>query len=87
MIPVFRSCQKEGDAKQADYYPSTSEKGEPLVLRPNDGEAENFALMGVDEIVERIVREEFKPNCAIVLVDFFIRWAITRLWLVSAIKD
>ena len=68
---------------QAPPEPGTSEEtldkaahqdGEPVILRPNDGEAETFSLMTSEEVVDRIVREEFKPNCAIVLVDFFIRW-------------
>lgn len=28
--------------------------------------------------MERIRRGEFKPNCALVLVDFFIRWGIVN---------
>ena len=54
---------------------SVPEKGDddPVVLRPNDGEAESFALMEAEEILDRMVKEEFKPNCAMVLVDFFIR--------------
>ena len=46
---------------------------EPVVLRPNDGEAESFALMPADEALDNMVKGEFKPNCALVLVDFFVR--------------
>ncbi|KAL8280410.1 hypothetical protein RQP46_007058 [Phenoliferia psychrophenolica] len=38
-----------------------------------DGEVESFSLMAVDEVVERMCRGEFKPNCAMVLIDFFQR--------------
>lgn len=32
----------------------------------NDGEVEGFEQMGIDEIVEKMVAGEFKPNCALV---------------------
>lgn len=51
----------------------TAENGNPVVLRPNDGEAESFSLMPAEEVLERMIEGEFKPNCALVLVDFFIR--------------
>ncbi|EPQ30340.1 uncharacterized protein PFL1_01866 [Pseudozyma flocculosa PF-1] len=46
---------------------------EETVLRPCDGEAESFVKMPVDEVVQRIKAGEFKPNCCLVLLDFFIR--------------
>lgn len=44
-----------------------------VVPRPNDGEVAGFELMGVDEVVRRMVDGEFKPNCGVCLVDFFLR--------------
>lgn len=32
---------------------------------PADGEVESFALMTVEEVVERLLAGEFKPNCAL----------------------
>ena len=45
--------------------------------KPNDGEVESFALVSIDEAC-RLVAEtkEFKPNVALVLVDFFVRHGI-----------
>ncbi|GAA5962149.1 hypothetical protein JCM3765_003875 [Sporobolomyces pararoseus] len=40
---------------------------------PADGEVESFELMGLEEVVKRMVDGEFKANCALVLIDFFIR--------------
>lgn len=40
---------------------------------PVDGEAEDFALMTLDEIYSRIKGGEFKPNCVLVIIDFLIR--------------
>lgn len=40
---------------------------------PEDGEAEDFTLMEVDELLERLHNHEFKPNCGLVVTDFLIR--------------
>ncbi|KAI9789837.1 MAG: hypothetical protein M1816_005754 [Peltula sp. TS41687] len=52
------------------------ELSEDEIPKPNDDEVESFHLMSVQE-VERAMRSgEFKPNCAVVLVDFFVRHGI-----------
>ncbi|GAA5990133.1 hypothetical protein JCM11641_001066 [Rhodosporidiobolus odoratus] len=40
---------------------------------PEDGEVESFDLMSIEEVVKKMVDGEFKPNCALVLIDFLIR--------------
>ncbi|EJD01888.1 uncharacterized protein FOMMEDRAFT_108903 [Fomitiporia mediterranea MF3/22] len=40
---------------------------------PLDGEVETFELLSLKDIIPRIHQELFKPNCALVLVDFMIR--------------
>ncbi|BGP47569.1 hypothetical protein JCM10450v2_003432 [Rhodotorula kratochvilovae] len=52
--------------------PDAGEGSQPST-NPADGEVESFALLPLDEVVQRMVDGEFKPNCALVLVDFFIR--------------
>ncbi|WFD32120.1 thiamine diphosphokinase [Malassezia sp. CBS 17886] len=42
-------------------------------LVPGDGEAESFELMTRDEIMALMFAGEFKPNCTLVLLDFFVR--------------
>ena len=49
------------------------EVGEDIEPRPGDDEVEGFSLMGVEEMKEALARGEFKPNCALVLLDFFVR--------------
>lgn len=44
-----------------------------IIPHPVDHEAEDFRLMGMDEVVSRMRNGEFKYNCAGVLIDFFIR--------------
>lgn len=40
---------------------------------PVDGEAEDFQLMSIDEVKNRMLADEFKPNCGLVIVDFLMR--------------
>ncbi|RAH68026.1 thiamine pyrophosphokinase-related protein [Aspergillus aculeatinus CBS 121060] len=50
--------------------------GADVVLQPGDSEVEQFHLLSVDETQAALARGEFKPNCAVVLIDFFIRHGI-----------
>ncbi|KAJ5713412.1 uncharacterized protein N7483_010593 [Penicillium malachiteum] len=44
-----------------------------LIPQPGDNEVEEFKLLTVEEVREALARGEFKPNCAVVIIDFFIR--------------
>ncbi|CAI6273854.1 unnamed protein product [Periconia digitata] len=46
---------------------------EDVILKPNDDEVEEFYLMSVDQVKTAMAQGEFKPNCALVMIDFFIR--------------
>lgn len=52
------------------------EVGEDVRPRPGDNEVEGFHLWTVEETQAALARDEFKPNCALVLLDFFIRHGI-----------
>lgn len=41
--------------------------------KPNDSEVEEFFLCSIDDIESRLSNSEFKPNCALVLLDFLVR--------------
>jgi 8-oxo-dGTP pyrophosphatase MutT (NUDIX family) len=43
---------------------------------PNDSEVEAFYLWTVREVQEHMQRGEFKPNCALYLLEFFVRRGI-----------
>lgn len=43
---------------------------------PCDDEVDQFYLLGVDELKEKLRNGDFKPNCAVVLLDFFVRHGI-----------
>ena len=41
--------------------------------RTNDDEVESFELVPLDRVVRDMLEGKFKPNCALVLVDFLVR--------------
>ncbi|KAF2703209.1 thiamine pyrophosphokinase [Pleomassaria siparia CBS 279.74] len=49
---------------------------EDVIPKPGDDEVEEFYLWSVDEVREAMARGEFKPNCALVVLDFLIRHGI-----------
>lgn len=46
--------------------------------KPTDGEVHSFELMTVPVVRQLLVQGEFKYNCALVLIDFFIRHGIVN---------
>ncbi|KAJ1898033.1 hypothetical protein LPJ66_003003 [Kickxella alabastrina] len=46
---------------------------EGFVPHPTDGEVDEFYLWTLDEVVEKLCLDLFKPNCAVCIVDFLIR--------------
>lgn len=46
---------------------------EDIIPKPSDDEVQEFYLLSVAEIKEKLRDGEFKPNCAVVLLDFFVR--------------
>ncbi|KLO18950.1 hypothetical protein SCHPADRAFT_865872 [Schizopora paradoxa] len=40
---------------------------------PQDGEVSGFELLPVSEVIDRMHQLVFKPNCAVVLIDFLMR--------------
>lgn len=57
-------------------YVFDMELPEGVVCKPCDGEVEEFYLWTVEEVREALGRGEFKPNCALLVLDFFIRWGV-----------
>lgn len=49
------------------------EVGEDVLPKPGDNEVEDFYLWTVEEVQRALAKGEFKPNCALVLLDFFVR--------------
>lgn len=53
------------------------ELAEDIIPKPSDDEVEGFELKSVAEVKESLNNAEFKPNCALVLLDFFVRHGIS----------
>lgn len=47
-----------------------------VIPQPQDGEVEEFYLWTIEEVQKHLSLGEFKPNCALVVVDFFMRHGI-----------
>ncbi|KAI9250170.1 NUDIX hydrolase domain-like protein [Phascolomyces articulosus] len=43
---------------------------------PKDGEVEDFYLMDMDQVKKTILNNEWKPNCALITIDFMMRHGI-----------
>ena len=57
-------------------YVYDMEIGKEVIPKPGDNEVEDFYLWTVDEVKRALAEGQFKPNCAVVLLDFFIRRGI-----------
>jgi 8-oxo-dGTP pyrophosphatase MutT (NUDIX family) len=44
--------------------------------KPNDDEVEKFEIMNVEQVKEALGRALFKPNCALVMLDFLVRHGV-----------
>lgn len=49
---------------------------EGTIPKPGDDEVEEFYLWSVEQVQEAMRKGEFKPNCALVMLDFFVRHGI-----------
>lgn len=63
---VYPECQWVYDLELPDN----------VIPEPNDGEVESFMLCTVDEVKEHLATGWWKPNCAAITLDFFIRMGI-----------
>jgi 8-oxo-dGTP pyrophosphatase MutT (NUDIX family) len=49
---------------------------EHVVPKPSDDEVEGFVLWSMEKAKQALGKGEFKPNCAMVLIDFMIRHGV-----------
>lgn len=47
-----------------------------VIPQPKDGEVDEFSLCDIDEVKKQLADGKYKPNCALVVIDFFIRHEI-----------
>lgn len=58
---------------EVEYVFDLDLSGADVTPKPSDGEAQDFRLMSVEEVRAAMAEGKFKPNCALVLLDFFVR--------------
>lgn len=78
MVTYIYLTDERAGGEKGLVYPETQwvysiELPTDVVPTPKDGEVAEFYLWTVDEVQEALARGEFKPNCALVLLDFFVR--------------
>lgn len=75
----IRDAQAGGETRLLQpecQYVYDLELDEDVTPRPSDDEVEGFTLMTIDEVQSAMRSGEFKPNCALVMLDFFIRHGV-----------
>lgn len=73
---VTRSSRRSGLLSPTVLYVFDLELPAGVRPAPKDGEVAEFLLLGVEEVRAAMLRGEFKPNCNLVMIDFFIRHGI-----------
>lgn len=71
-----RAGGETGLLQPESQYIYDMEIGPDIVPKPGDSEVEAFYLWSIDEVKAALAVDQFKPNCALVLLDFFIRHGI-----------
>jgi 8-oxo-dGTP pyrophosphatase MutT (NUDIX family) len=71
----------EGAGEAGLIYPECQwvydiELPENVIPSPKDGEVAEFSLCTVEEVQDQLAQGQFKPNCALILLDFFVRHGI-----------
>ncbi|KAL7629179.1 hypothetical protein AAE478_000699 [Parahypoxylon ruwenzoriense] len=81
MVTYIYITDERAGGEAGQIYPETQWVYEielPAGLKPvpKDGEVAAFHLWTVEEVQEKLAEGRFKPNCALILLDFFIRHKI-----------
>ena len=71
-----KSGREKGLVASDMVYVYDLEVGEDVVPKPNDDEVEGFYLWDVEKVKEELSNGGFKPNSAVVMIDFFIRHGV-----------
>lgn len=74
---IYITDERSGGERDL-IYPETQwvydiELPADVIPTPKDGEVAEFYLWTVEQVQEAMARGEFKPNCALILLDFFLR--------------
>ena len=76
----YAYLDEDGNARRDVLYCYDLELPADFIPKPVDGEVERFDLRPVEWVVEKVVEgTEYKPNCNLVLIDFFVRYDLICL--------
>ncbi|CAI4215545.1 unnamed protein product [Parascedosporium putredinis] len=76
MVSYVGENKRNGTIQPVVLYVYDLEMPEDMELKPQDDEVEFFSLMSVDEVRNAMLEYKFKPNCCLVMIDFFVRHGI-----------
>ena len=76
VLTYMNDVRKTGLVRPDVLYVFDLEMPTDMVPRPNDEEVADFTLMSVEEIQRAMAGGDFKPNCNLVMIDFFVRYGI-----------
>ncbi|KUI74455.1 hypothetical protein VM1G_10089 [Cytospora mali] len=73
VVTYVTQSKKTGQVLPSILYVYDLELEKGVEPQPKDGEVEGFYLMTVEEVTKAMMSGEFKPNCCLVMLDFFVR--------------
>ncbi|KAI1437951.1 NUDIX hydrolase domain-like protein [Xylaria sp. CBS 124048] len=81
MVTYIYITNEQAGGEVGQIYPETQwvydiELPKDVRPTPKDGEVAEFYLWTVDEVHAELAKAHFKPNCALILIDFFVRHGI-----------
>ncbi|KAK2600831.1 hypothetical protein N8I77_010338 [Diaporthe amygdali] len=76
VVTYVSQSRKTGQVRPNILHVYDLELEEGMKPVPKDGEVEEFYLMTVEEVTKAMLDGEFKPNCCLVMLDFFVRHGI-----------
>lgn len=76
VVTYVSQSKQTGQLRPNVLYVYDLELEEGMRPQPKDGEVEEFYLMTVEEVTQAMLGGEFKPNCCLVMLDFFVRHGI-----------
>jgi 8-oxo-dGTP pyrophosphatase MutT (NUDIX family) len=76
VITYMTRNQRTGATRPDVLFVFDLEMPESLIPTPNDEEVSEFKLLSIEEVKAAMFGGEFKANCNLVMIDFFIRHGI-----------
>jgi 8-oxo-dGTP pyrophosphatase MutT (NUDIX family) len=76
VVTYVSRAKQTGQLRPDILYVYDLELEEDMRPEPKDGEVQEFYLMTVEQVTAAMMNGDFKPNCCLVMLDFFVRHGI-----------